>query len=60
MNRAAVMQYFDSDANKAINRMWINVRCFDIHDVPMGVWLFVLVCVLSALGIVYSKSKRTI
>lgn len=59
MDRAAVMQYFDSDANKAINRMWINVRCFDIYDVPIGVWLFVLVCVLGALGIMYSKSKRT-
>lgn len=59
MDRAAVMQYFDEGANKAINRMWINVRCFDIHDVPMSVWFFVLVCVLGALGIVYSKSKRT-
>lgn len=58
MDRTAVMRYFDADANKAINQMWINVRCFDIHDVPMGVWMVILAGLLVLIGIGYRKSKR--
>lgn len=46
IDRAAIMRYFDEDANKAINQMWINVRCFDIADVPVGVGVLVLAVVL--------------
>lgn len=46
IDRAAVMRYFDADANKEINQMWINVRCFDIADVPMGVWVALLAALL--------------
>lgn len=46
IDRAAVMRYFDADANKKINQMWINVRCFDIADVPMGVWVALLAALL--------------
>ena len=42
LKRTVVMRYFDEDTSKAINRMWINVRCFDINDVPFVVWLAVL------------------
>jgi spermidine/putrescine transport system substrate-binding protein len=57
ISRSAVMQYFDTDANKSINQMWINVRCFDIKDVPILVWLVVLVAVMAAL---YFNLKRVI
>lgn len=61
MNRTAVMRYFDDDANKAINQMWINVRCFDINDVPTGVWMAMLAVMLVMVWMFYrkSKSKRT-
>lgn len=58
MDRTAVMRYFDADANRAINRMWINVRCFDIHDVPMGVWMAMLAGLLVLVWAGYRKSKR--
>lgn len=57
IDRSAVMRYFDADANKAINQMWINVRCFDIYDVPVGVWIAVLIAILVLLRTVYFKSK---
>lgn len=56
MDRTAVMRYFDADANKAINQMWINVRCFDIHDVPMGIRIALLAALLLAIWAVYQKS----
>ncbi|MCM1184518.1 MAG: extracellular solute-binding protein [Roseburia sp.] len=51
IRRSAVMEYFDEDANKAINRMWINVRCFNISEIPVGVWALILALLLAALGI---------
>lgn len=58
MDRTAVMRYFDADANRAINQMWINVRCFDIADVPTGVWLALLFGLLALVWIGYRRSKR--
>lgn len=36
--RSSIMVYFDDEQNDAINRMWISVRCFNIHDVPLWAW----------------------
>ena len=32
MDRAAVMDFFDNDCNEQMNRMWTNVRCFDLRS----------------------------
>ncbi|MDE7204208.1 MAG: extracellular solute-binding protein [Lachnospiraceae bacterium] len=58
MERTAIMRYFDEDANKAINQMWINVRCFDIADVPTGVWMALLAGLLVLVWMGYRRSKR--
>lgn len=58
MERTAIMRYFDADANRAINQMWINVRCFDIYDVPTGVWVALLAGLLVLIWMGYRKSKR--
>lgn len=58
MDRTAIMRYFDADANKAINQMWINVRCFDIYDVPTVVWIALLMVLLVAVWMGYRKSSN--
>ena len=58
IDRAAIMRYFDADANKAINQMWINVRCFDIDDIPMGVWMALLAALMFAISMGFRKSRR--
>ena len=35
----SIMTYFDEKENEAINKMWINVRCFDIRTVPAWIWI---------------------
>lgn len=40
MDRSAVMWYFDGDTNARVNRMWINVRCFNAKNIP--IWVIVL------------------
>ena len=39
ISRTAIMGYFDDEETKNINQMWINVRCFNLKDVPVGVWI---------------------
>lgn len=50
LNRSAIMQYFDEDASKDTNQMWINVRCFNIKDVKLSTWLLIgaLICAVAA------------
>jgi spermidine/putrescine transport system substrate-binding protein len=58
IDRSAVMEYFDTDANKNINQMWINVRCFNIKDVPVIVWFIVLLAVIVALYLNFKRVNR--
>lgn len=38
MSRASLMVCFDDEQTQAINQMWINVRCCNIHDIPAWSW----------------------
>lgn len=38
INRSSIMIYFDKEQNEAINQMWINVRCYNAHDIPIWAW----------------------
>ena len=57
IEQTAIMSYFDEAETKNINQMWINIRCFHIADVPVGVWLLVTVIVL-ALAVAYMHHRR--
>ena len=46
IGRTAIMGYFDETETKNINQMWINIRCFHVADVPVGVWVFTAAIVL--------------
>ena len=54
MERSAVMQYFDKEENSKINQMWINVRCYNIANTPVWVWvLTVILVILGAALLIY-------
>ena len=38
ISKSSIMVYFDSDKNDVINQMWINVRSFNLYDVPVWAW----------------------
>ena len=44
--RSAIMEDFDEEAAARINQMWIDVRCFNVKDIPVWGWCLgaVLVC----------------
>jgi spermidine/putrescine transport system substrate-binding protein len=58
MARSAIMQYFDTDANAAINQMWIDVRCFNINRVPVWAWVLVVTAIVILVGIVVWKKRK--
>ena len=39
IERTSLMGYFDEEATRNINQMWINIRCFNIKDVPVYAWI---------------------
>ncbi len=58
IKRTAVMGYFGEESNKNINQMWINVRCFNIKDVPVYVWVVLGVLVFLSVGAVIVHKRR--
>ena len=57
--RSSIMVYFNEEQNEVINRMWINVRCFNILDVPVWVWVLLGVVVLAGIGfILYNRQRK--
>ena len=52
-------QYFDNDKNAKINQMWINVRCYNIANVPLWVWIMVdVVIIILAAAYIYNRTKK--
>ncbi len=42
IQRASIMRYFTPEQNAAANRMWVNVRCYNIHQVPLWGWVLTI------------------
>ena len=51
MNRSAIMRYFDTEENAAVNRMWIEVRCYNIKNVPVYIWIVTALAVVAAIAV---------
>ena len=47
IRRASIMEYFDEEESERINRMWIRVRCFNIHMIPLWAWIVLAVVILA-------------
>ena len=56
MSRSSIMTCFDEEQTASINRMWINVRCYNITKAPW--WVFVIAAAVLA-GIVVLILRKT-
>ena len=60
MERSALMRYFDDDANAAINRMWISVRCYNILDMPLWGWILLVISIVGLVSVlIFSRRKQS-
>ena len=55
MRRSSIMTCFDEEQTRAINQMWINVRCYNIKKVPVWGWI---IAALVLAGVVYLAVRR--
>ena len=55
--RTSIMIYFDEDTNAAVNDMWVQVRCYDIRNIPAWAWA-IAGCVVAAAIVLFIYSKR--
>lgn len=59
LHRASIMVYFNEEVSKSTNQMWINVRCFNIKNVPIWGWgLALLVVILLLISIVRKRKLQ--
>ncbi len=56
IRRASIMVYFNAEQSEIINRMWIRVRCFNIQDVP--VWVWIALAALIAGGVAFRFRRK--
>ena len=57
LDRACIMVYFDQDVSKRTNQMWINIRCYNINDIPAWSWILALLIIAGA-AFFYLNSRR--
>ncbi len=55
MRRSSIMTCFDEEQTKAINQMWINVRCYNLSKMPFWGWIFAAVVLA---GVVFLAVRR--
>ncbi|MCQ2521569.1 MAG: extracellular solute-binding protein [Lachnospiraceae bacterium] len=58
IHRTAIMNYFDEEQNARANQMWINIRCFNISRVPVGVWITLGAVIIAVILAVIFKKKK--
>ena len=57
IRRASIMVYFNAEQSELINRMWIRIRCFNIHSGP--VWVWIVLAVLAVLAVTFHFRRKT-
>lgn len=60
IRRSAIMGYYEDEKNAELNRMWIHVRCFNLHQIPLVVWYIALVLFVTVIILVEIRRKHKI
>ena len=59
--RTSIMTYFDTETNAAVNAMWIQVRCYNINNVPVWAWICAAAVICAgAAALVYRRRRRMV
>lgn len=58
IDRSSIMIYFDKEQSEAINQMWINVRCYNVCDIPVWAWVLAAAAIILLIGTALYKLKN--
>lgn len=58
IDRSSIMIYFDDVQNEAINAMWISVRCFNILNTPIWIWILLGVAIIACITVIVMKKIK--
>ena len=58
IRRASIMTDFNAEDSERINQMWIRVRCYNIHNVPVWVWPLGIAALAGILVWVIRRRRR--
>ena len=58
IRRSSIMVYFNDDQNAQINRMWTNVRCYDIREAPVWGWILIAAVLAAGIRLLVKKYKK--
>lgn len=58
IQRSSIMVCFDQDTTEKVNQMWINVRCFNILDTPVWVWIICGAAVMCAVLLIIRRLRK--
>lgn len=59
IERSSIMRYFDEEQTKNINQMWINIRCFNLKDIPIAGYAVFCLMVAGVVAAVVIHRKNT-
>ncbi|MDD6448141.1 MAG: ABC transporter substrate-binding protein [Lachnospiraceae bacterium] len=55
IRRSSIMRYFNPKQSKDINKMWVNVRCYNILHMPVWGWALLILSLVAAAVLVVRK-----
>ena len=58
LERTSIMLYFDEETNAAVNAMWVQVRCYNINNVPVWAWAAAAAVVIAAAAVLVRRRRR--
>lgn len=57
IKRASIMRYWDADQSTRTNRMWVNVRCYNIHSISWWGWGLIAFAIAFLIWLAIKKSQ---
>lgn len=59
LHRASIMVYFNEEVSRSTNQMWINIRCYNIKNVPIWGWALALFVIAFLISYAIRKKKES-
>ena len=56
--RTSIMTYFDEDTSAAVNDMWIQVRCFNVYDIPAWAWCCAGAVIVIIIAVIVRQQRK--